>query len=233
MNNISHRIDKYLNNQNKCLWDELNSEYEIELYQDSSEFSWLVDIDFNKVKIITPNLDINLSSFTHELLHVKLDKLGMTNIENLTEFINGSQIFNNFVFRNLIFNSHNFHSHKKMYPYYNKMGFKDEEFVAVREKFTLKDNLQLRIFPKIKLFRTIGIETFLGKFFALKNDFVQNEKNITEKHLEKLKSIDKELYQIANEFDSEWNNRTDYNYIESLKLFETNLKPYLAKKYGR
>ncbi len=215
------------------MWDKLNSEYQIDLFFDESAYSWLVIIDDQKAKIITPNLDIDYSSFTHELLHVKLDKLGMTNFDDLTDFVESSTVFSNFVFRRLIFATHNFHSHKKMYPYFNEMGFDDEDFVGVRERFSFMEDLQLRIFPKIKLLRTFAIEGFLGKFFALKNDFVQREKNTTEKRLKRLYKIDKRLYQIANEFDIDWNNRTDFNYISSLEKFEFDLRPYLADKYGR
>ena len=233
MKKISQDIDKYLNIQNQSLWDELNADYEIDLFYDQSEYSWVVIIDDNKAKIITPDLNISYPSFTHELLHIKLDKLGMTNFDELTDFANDSPIFSNFIFRKLIFATHNFHSHKKMYPYFNQMGFEDEDFVGVREKFSFMDSLQLRIFPKIKLLRSFGIECFLGKFFALKNDFVQREKRSTEKKLKRLYRIDKKLYHIAEEFDAEWDARTDFNYISSLEQFELNLKPYLVNKYGR
>ncbi len=233
MKNISDKIDNYINNKNQALWNELNSVYEIELFYDENEYSWFVEINSKKVKIVSNELDVNIPSFTHELLHVKLDMLGMSTFEDLEYFTSSNLIFNNFIFRNLLYRTRNFHSHKKMYPYFNEMGFDDEDFVSERARFSFMSGIKLRIFKRIKYLKTIGIEQFLGNFFALKNDFVKSDKKNIDRSLKRLKNIDKELYYIADDFDTEWHNRDDYDYIKSVEIFSENLKEYLMKKYSR
>lgn len=233
MKRITHKIDSYIDGRNRTLWRELSSEYDIELFYDKNGHSWRVEIHSKKVKIICNEIDINIPSFTHELLHVKLEKLGMTTHEELQDYTSNHQIFNNFVFSTFIHKVSNFHSHKKMYPYFNKMGFNDEDFVTKRAKLSFMDKMQLRILPRIKYLRLFGIEGFLGIFFALKNDVVKSDKENINKKLKILKSIDKELYEIADEFDNEWDNRKDFDYLQSVEIFSNKLSPYMIKKYSK
>ncbi len=233
MENLTHKIEDYINYQNKSLWEELYSEYDIELFHDPTEFSWLVEIKGKKAKIVCDNLEINYASFTHELLHIKLDQLGMTNFNELSDYTSNHLIFKHFIFRSMIYNVFNFHSHKKMFPYFDSMGFNDVDFVSNTENFSFIESLRLRIFPKIKLLKSCGMEEFLGKFFALKNDFIQSNSIRKERYLKRLRKINTELFDIAEQFDSEWNERNDFDYIASLEIFTENLKPYLSEKYGR
>ena len=233
MENITHRIEDYINYQNESLWKELNSLYNIELYYEPSEFSWMVEINGKDVKIVCDDLKVNIASFTHELLHVKLDQQGMTNFDQLDEYIANNPIFNNFIFRGLIYKVYNFHSHKKMFPDFISMGFDDKDFVSAREKFTFYENIRLRVFPRIKLLKTFGIEEFLGKYFALKNDFISSNGDRTQRNLRKLRRVNRELFDIAESFDSDWELRNDLKYLASLELFSEKYQPYFIKTYGR
>ena len=233
MKNITSKIEKYVNSQNRSLWEQLKSEYDISLYHDPSETSWLVKIKGKQAEIVCNELDYNHASFTHELLHIKLDQLGMTNFDELDDYLSNNLIFNDFFFRKFIYQIFNYHSHKKMYPYFNSMGFKDVDFVSKTESFSLYENFRLRLLPKIKILRTCGMLDYLGKYFALKNDFTKPDLRKKEKNLKRLRNINKELYDIADKFDTEWNERTDLNYLASLEYFSENLRPYLIKKYGR
>lgn len=233
MKNITSEITKYVNYQNKSLWEELKNQYNIQLYYKPTEYSWLVQIDGKDVKIVCNDLEVNIASFTHELLHVKLDQQGMPNFDQLDYFILNNPIFNNFILKNLIYKVYNFHSHKKMFPIFLSMGFQDEDFVSAREKFSIYENIRLRLFPKIKLLKTFGIEEFLGKYFALKNDFVASNQKKTQRNLRNLQRINKELFNVAECFDSDWENRSDLDYIASLEMFSEKYKPYFIKTYGR
>jgi len=69
-------IGRYLNHQNHSLFEELSKVYDIRIYRDPKCTSWCID---NEEPVIrTPKDNLEIPSFTHELLHLYLDYLGMT-----------------------------------------------------------------------------------------------------------------------------------------------------------
>ncbi len=228
MTDITHSIDRYINYQNQDLWEELNKDYDFILTHDPLEYSWLVNIKGRRAEVVCNELDINLSAFSHELLHVRLDQFGMTTYDELDSLMMRNPDFNNYIFRTLIYQIYNFHSHKKMYPMFKKMGFEDKDFVSQRKLPSFKSRMRIWVFLRLKRFRLFGVEEFFGTFFALRNDFVQDEQDLVYKKIRKMRRINRELYDIAFKFDDNWDKSDDLNYVNYLNEFLTDVRMYLG-----
>jgi hypothetical protein len=217
-------IKKYLTHQNQKLFDELTSSYEIKLLLDPNVKSWCVDN--NKPIIRTPKDDLNIASFTHELLHIYLDFHGLTSKEYIYYNLMNIEVLHS-VNRALLFDHiYNVSSHKKMYPIFQKLGFKDIDFVQNNGYFFKRsDYLIIKICKKLNIFSKLWISQFIGHFFALKNDIIKNHREYNRSYLLKLAKLDKSLYKIIYKFDSEWTQQTSLdctnNYLElSYELHE-------------
>lgn len=233
MNDITNSIEKYVNDQNRTLWENLNEKYQIELYHDSKDYSWKTRNENGIVTIVCPNLEIDFASFTHELLHTYIESQGMTNFESYRDSYIYDNIFGNFVFNGLFSNCYNFFAHKKMYPYFEEMGFYDFEFISDVIKYPWSRHQKMKLFFKIRRLKIFGIEQFLGNFFALKNNFLKDNEYNCQKSLNKLKNFQPELYEIADKFDKNWQEQNDLNLLIPFNEFKSDLKYWLAKNYSR
>ncbi|MCK9401647.1 MAG: hypothetical protein M0Q51_16885 [Bacteroidales bacterium] len=210
-------IKKYINHQNQKLFDELSSVYNIELYLDPSMNSW--GIDNNEPIIRTPKDDLNIASFTHELLHLYLDYQGLTSKEHIYY-----EIFNIHVLmsinRAMLFDHiYNVSCHKKIYPIFHNLGFQDKDFVQNNGFFfKRRDYLIIKTCRSLNIMSKLWISQFIGHFFALKNDIIESHEQYNRKYLYKLAKLDKRLYQIIYNFDTKWTKQTDLdcceNYLE-------------------
>lgn len=225
-------ITDYINDQNREIWGNLSTKYNIQLEYNPFEYSWKYNIHEKDVIITSNQTDINYSSFTHELLHLYIEDNGMINYQDFRTFYSSDPIFNNFVFHNLFGFIHNFSSHKKMFPIYSKMGFNAEDFVSSRIDYNNSRHFKIWLSWKIKRLRISAIESFLGNFFALKNNVVEKDNLKCEKYLLKLKSMNPDLYKIAEELDQNWENRNDYNFLIPFSKFQSDLKNYLIQQSG-
>lgn len=232
MVDISENIQNYVNGQNRQLWENLNRKYLIKLFHDEKEYSWLVQKKDGIYQIICPNLTVNYSSFTHELLHIYIEDLGMTDYDSFSKTYKNDPLFGGFLFVGLFGYIHNFSCHKKMFPYFEKLGFSEYDFVKERINYSLKRHYKIYIFMKLRRLRMFGIEQFLGNFFALKNNVVTEDKLKCSRFLNKLRKIEPELYDIADKFDSEWELRQDFNLITPFEEFKIDLRNWLIKKYN-
>ena len=210
-------IGKYLNYQNRKLFDELSSVYDIKLYIDPKLNSW--SVDNNKPIIRTPKDDLNIASFTHELLHIYLDYLGLTPKEDIYYKVFNVDVLLS-INRALLFDHiYNVSSHKKMYPIFQELGFQDKDFVQNNGLFFNRlDYLIIKICKKLNIFSKLWISQFIGHSFALKNDIIKNHKLHNRRYLYKLAKLDKNLYRIIYNFDSKWTKQTNLdcwdNYLE-------------------
>lgn len=203
MADIKLNIDKYLNHQNRCLFDELSAVYNIKLFQSDEIKDWC--IENNKPIIRTPIDDLSIASFTHELLHLYLDYLEITPKEKVYHQIWHIQLILKINKHFLFDHIYNVSSHKKMYPYFREMGFKDIDFVKDNGSFFSNyDYLLITIFKKLRIFKTTWISRFIGHFFALKNDVVEIRRERNRRMLFKLAQLDKSLYNILYDFDTTW-----------------------------
>lgn len=75
MIDITKNIENYIINKNRNLWENLSDKHVIKLFYDKKEDSWLVKNGRENIEIICPNLEVNYSSFTHQLLHIYIEDL--------------------------------------------------------------------------------------------------------------------------------------------------------------
>lgn len=233
MIDITQNIENYIIDKNRNLWGNLNSKHVIKLFYDQKENSWLVRNKEVYVEIICPNLEINYSSFTHELLHIYIEDLGMTTYESFYNTYRDDSLFGSFLFINLFGWIYNLACHKKMFPFYRNLGFSEYDFVQERIDYSLKRHYKIYILMKIRKLNMLGIDQFLGNFFALKNNVVDLDKPKCLKFLKKLREINPELYDIADKFDSNWEESDNLNLIEPFNEFKIDLKKWLVKYYSR
>lgn len=233
MTDITENIENYINSQNRELYETLNKRYNIRLLHDENEYSWLVQKTNLSINIICPNLTVNYSAFTHELLHIYIEDLGMIDYNSFYSFYQNDSVFGNFIFTNLFGYIYNFSCHKKMFPYYKNLGFSEYEFVGQRIDYSLKRHYTIYLCMKIKKFNLFGIDQFLGNFFALKNNVVAEDKLKCDRFLRKLRKINPELYDIADKFDKNWENSKDLNFLVLFHEFTNDLKNWLLIKYSR
>jgi len=227
MPDISNKIELYINHQNSKLWAELKYNYLFNLIIDGSAKTWKVGITQKQVEIITPNEEINISSFTHELLHVYMDFLGLPDGTELMKGIKGDKSFKILTENNLLSSIYNFCSHTKMYPFYHSMGFSPEEFVSDRIKVNLTELLVIRLGRNFKLTKNFAINQFIGHSISMMNNVNPNDKKRTIKYLTKFKKIEPALFEIVSNFDQDWRNSDNLNITHYFLEFESNLNNWL------
>lgn len=228
MRNKELDIRKYLNHQNQKLFDEISSVYGIKLYLDPKLNSW--GVDNNKPIIRTPKDDLNIASFTHELLHIYLDFLGLTPKEEIYYNVINVDVLNFINHAYLFDHIYNTSSHKKMYPIYQDLGFQEKEFVQNNGPFfSQRDYLIIKTCKKLNICSKLWISQFIGHFFALKNDIIKNHNQHNRKYLYKLAKLDKSLYQILYHFDSKWTKQTSLNCWDNYLELSNDLYDWLLK----
>jgi hypothetical protein len=119
--------EDYLDHRNSALWEDLNAHFNISLAANESNYG--IYTKSRDAVIYVPNQLPCKDSFTHELLHLLLDKKEI--------YITGSLIhdFANPVFEgtfrdDLAEHVGNCLNHVKMLPLYLELGFKRENFIA-------------------------------------------------------------------------------------------------------
>lgn len=210
-------IKKYINHRNQKLYDELSMVYDIKLFLDPKLNSW--SVDNNEPIIRTPKDDLNIASFTHELLHIYLDSLGLTPKVDIYYKVFNIAVLQSINRAMLFDHIYNVSSHKKMYPIFRKLGFQDKDFVKNNGHFFNRlDYFIIKICKKSNMFPKLWISQFIGHFFSLKNDIIADNREYNRKYLYKMAKLDKSLYKIIYDFDSKWTKQTNLecrgNYLE-------------------
>ncbi|MDM1298086.1 hypothetical protein HXZ94_06195 [Empedobacter falsenii] len=222
-------FENYINYQNQEVWDKVNSIYNIKLIYNSSEYSWASKTEGNYAEIVTPTLEIDLESFTHELLHIYLDYLGLTKYD---DFINSKAGKNSFELlrykSDLASFIYNLASHRKMFPYYNKMGFCSKKFV--QERINFNDNLLIQLENLSHNNCQIDfIHNFIGNVYSLMYNVVKQDEKKCKNFLFKLRKVKPELFDIIYNFDFEWTKSKDLNLLHYFIEFENDLEIWLIK----
>jgi hypothetical protein len=227
-NSIRLKIDNYINDQNRKIWNDLSSKYTIELLYNPKEFSWKINTEDSHRKIITtPTKKVEIDSFTHELLHLYIDDLGMSTPKEILYSINGQQSFDILTKKGLFSIIHNFCSHKKMFYYYIEMGFSEDKFVSSPAKFGFFTYLSLK--RKIKNNLEEGITDFIGNAIALFNNMGHKKAEYNSKKLAQLKKLSPNLFEIVEKFDQEWNDLENFNFLIPFKNFNNELEVWLEE----
>ena len=189
--------------------------------------SWGIEND--KPNIKTPKDDGDIPSFTHELLHLYMDHLGMTSKRFIFENIMSVTVLlflNRFMFDHL----YNISSHKKMYPYFRGMGFKDVDFVKKTNSFfTQFDFTIIKICKRLNIFSKLYVSQFIGHTLSLMNDVVEVRRDQDRRFLYKLSRLDRELYKVIYLFDSKWSRQEDLNCQDNFYELSNGILKYLFR----
>ncbi|MDM1042253.1 hypothetical protein ACTS9T_16220 [Empedobacter falsenii] len=222
-------FENYINYQNQEVWDKVNSIYNIKLIYNSSEYSWASKTEGNYAEIVTPTLEIDLESFTHELLHIYLDYLGLTKYDDFINSKTGKNSFELLRYKSdLASFIYNLASHRKMFPYYNKMGFCSKKFV--QERINFNDNLLIQLENLSHNNCQIDfIHNFIGNVYSLMNNVVKQDEKKCKNFLFKLRKVKPELFDIIYNFDFEWTKSKDLNLLHYFIEFENDLEIWLIK----
>lgn len=226
MEEIEIDILTYVNHQNQTLFNQLSEVYDVKLYLSPKQKSWCVEN--NTPNIRTPKDDGNIPSFTHELLHLYLDYLGMTSkvyiFENILN-VNVILSLNRFIYDHI----YNVTCHKKMYPYFQRMGFKDIDFVQKTSSFFNQfDFTLIQIFKGLNIFSKLWISQFIGHTLSLMNDVVEVRRERNRRFLYQLSKLDRELYRIIYLFDSKWSKQVDLNCQDNFRELSDSLLIWLT-----
>jgi hypothetical protein len=229
LTNITSELEQYINFQNVGLWNKLKTKYTFEFLHDQSEYSWKAKVDGDTAIIVTPNKIINYSSFTHELLHIYLDNLGLSKCHELVLNIQGIHSYLVLSENDLVFYIYNFCSHKKMFPYFKEMGFSEYEFVQERISLNSEQILKIETNYKQKHSRLSAVNQIIGQTLSLLNNVVEEDNTKVSENLTSLKTINQELFMIIEKFDSNWTKSIDLNLTEIFLNFENELENWLVE----
>ena len=229
MINITTEISNYINTQNQNIWDEIKDEYIFSLIYNPFETSWMSNSENGNATIYTNTKNIDYSSFTHELLHIYLDFKGMSGMPELIYSIMGQNSFKILLEQDLVPFLHNVCSHKKMFPYYEEMGFSEHNFVQERITFGNNDLNFIKSSFENSGSKLIAVNQFIGHTISLFNNVIVEDEPKCSSYLQKLKNIQPELFDIIQKFDNNWNNSIDLNLTPVFLNFENDLENWLTK----
>lgn len=226
---LTDKIENYINSKNRVIWEEVKSKYHFKLVLDLSEFSWASKVEGNFATIVTPHLNIDFDSFTHELLHVYFDFLGLTPYPTLIHTTNSLNSLGILVIESeLISHLYNVCSHKKMFTVYKELGFSEYNFVDARISFNDNDVNYIRNGFSSTGKQSEYIHQFIGHTLSLMNNVVEEDKTRCSKYLSILKSVNPELFEIVYNFDKSWENATDLDLLKFYSLFDQELDNWLV-----
>ena len=193
-------IDK----RNQLLWEELNKTHSISVeFIDSPNYSCSSQNDKSIVYVSQNDIDIN--SFTHELLHILIRQKEIFFGGSLSNQLYGNENLNKIFSDGLIEHFGNCMDHIKMLPLYLEMGFDKKKFIVdYDENKCTKAEIQLikSNFKSFGQFNGQAIDYFIAKFIAIKAD-PKKHLNYT-KALDSLKGIDPNLFAVLDKCVADW-----------------------------
>lgn len=226
---ITTEISKYINSKNESIWNEVKNKYVFKFTYDPFESSWMSKSENGIAFIVTNNRDISFESFTHELLHIYLNHLGLSELSELIYGIKGENSFEILLEEGLVPFIYNVCSHKKMFPYYTEMGFSDSKFVEEGINFSVHDLSFIENSFSSNGSKLICINQFIGHSLALLNNVVEADKPKCNSFLIQLRSMQPALYNIIETFDLKWKNSLDLNLTPIFLDFEDDLEKWLVE----
>lgn len=109
------------------------------------------------------------------------------------------------------------------------MGFSEYNFVDQRITFNQNDLDCIKNGFLSNGKQSKYIHQFIGHSLSLMNNVVDEDKEKCQNFLEEMKLLNPELFQIVEDFDTNWNNSTDLNLTEIFLPFEERLENWLVK----
>ncbi|HLP13819.1 MAG TPA: hypothetical protein VK177_17935 [Flavobacteriales bacterium] len=195
-------LSDYLNDKNRALYEEVSKEFEI-LIEFSNEEYYSVYTEGDKAIIYVSKWPCK-ASFTHELLHIWLLKMGFSITSKLKyDFIN-DDILATVYPRAMLDYVGNILEHVKFLPIYLKMGFGLKDFLYTFDTpvCTLKEIQWIKTSLEYPILWKTAAEHFIGNFFAVRANV--NAKLNYDDCLLFLKATDDDLYCILEQFYVEW-----------------------------
>jgi hypothetical protein len=233
-------ITGLVDNRNSSLFEELNKHYEIKIeWVDHTEEYGCYSKNHQST-IYVPKTKICPASFTHELLHIYLRSKGVFIGARLKRKFQASKILLKIYSEQLSEHVGNCLDHMKMLPIYIELGFDRTKFIHDYEKHKFT-NHHAEIIEKYwkagEHYNAQIIEFYLDRYFAAKacpNDEIDYSTN-----LNKLKKLDKHLFQINEKLIKRWkameietvseNAETD-NYITIAEDYISEMKNWVKSK---
>ena len=207
-------INGLIDSRNTELWNDLIKVHEIEICKEKRD-CYLAYSKNKKTIIYVPYDKLESASFTHELLHIYLRTKDVFIGDGLSNSINQSEILSKIFSDELIEHISNCLDHIKMLPEFIMLGFDQNEFLTdyYVNKLTNEEIAKIKTnFVAKKLFgKTYNAKTvdfYVGKYFAAK--CCPNKTFDYDRQLKELSKIDTDLFQILENFMTEWV-KFDYN----------------------
>jgi hypothetical protein len=202
-------IETFLDDRNVNLWHYLkerqNIKVEVGNYGSCEVFSQGKDSI-----IYVPRNRVDIPGFTHELLHIFLRTKDIYIGSGLLLTVREKPHMQNVLSESLINHIGNCLSHIKMLPLFIEMGFQEMDFIDDYDVNKLNEedindlqkNFHKRPWFRNPYFDKVHVDYYIGKYFAAKA--CPNSNFDYSNGLGALKSINSELYNILNDFMTEW-----------------------------
>ena len=194
---------QYLDHRNTRLWNEVSEHFNIALVPSPDETYVLYTIH-KEATLYLPSGPPCIDSFTHELLHLLLDKKEIYITSSLIIQFQ-DPIFEGIIQSDLAEHIGNCLNHVKMLPLYLALGFDREKFISDYNlyKYSEADRLLIeKFFKEPGRIWGIAVNQYLGKFFAMQA--CPNDKFNYTTDLISLRDLDQQLYDILDTFWKAW-----------------------------
>ncbi len=193
-----------IDNRNEKLWNDLNKTHSVDIIMLDYP-SYAIDSVDDKATIVIPENDIDIDSFTHELLHLLIRRKEQYFGSSLEMFVRGNEILTQIFTDELIEHFANCIDHIKMLPIYLELGFEKKKFISDYDvnKCTKSEIQQIKNNYKIRgKHNGEAIEFYIAKYISIKSDPKQHINY--PKSLAELKTIDSKLFGILEKCIAEW-----------------------------
>ncbi len=222
-------IEQLIDNRNENLWTELNREHSITVELTDEPHYGVYSINDESTIYVTRN-NLNIASFTHELLHIQIRLKEIYFGPSFELLVRESPELSGIITQQLTEHIGNCMSHILMLPTFIELGFDKKEFIEDYDenKCTKKELQDLKAIYKVRgVYNATAIDFYIAKFIAIKADPKQHINY--PKALSELKKLDTGLYNILEKCVLDWKNMPltkenpwddDHNSI-SFELFES------------
>ncbi|WP_271785446.1 hypothetical protein [Aquimarina algiphila] len=193
-----------IDNRNESLWNDLNKTHSININLGNHP-NYACDSSNNDSTIIVPEKNIDIDSFTHELLHILIRQKGLFFGSSLENLVLGNEILSQVFSDELIEHFANCIDHIKMLPIYLDLGFDKKKFIIDYDvnKCTKSEIKQIKENYKVRgNYLGEAVDFYIAKYISIKADPKQHinyPKSLTE-----LKNIDSKLFGILDKCINDW-----------------------------
>jgi hypothetical protein len=200
---ILRDLNRIVDQRNIELWEEIKNHFEIEVYQHEKPYSQSFS-QKRHVKIYV-NKETDSASFTHELLHLWIERKEIYIGSVLKLLVEENAKLNKVISNDLLNHIGNTCEHIKMLPKFLSLGYKSDQFILdyyINKCTDLELRTIKREYRSMNIYQSKAIDAFIGKFFAVKadNNTIFDYSNCI-KNLEKL---DPSLFSILDKFWDNW-----------------------------